>query len=295
MGMNMKEDDYIAHLHICSTHDYLLFFTNRGKVYRLKVYELPEGSRTAKGSALVNLLPLREGEKVMAVIPTRDFKENRYLAFATAKGQIKKTEFLAYNTPIRADGIIAIKVRDGDELVQVRLTSGDDDLLMVSKSGHASRFSETAVRPMGRDTSGVKGMNVASKIDGVPNRVLAMDVARDECELFVVTENGYGKRTAIAEYPVKGRGTRGVLTAKLTAKKGGLAGALIVREHQDLLFISQNGMVQRTSASGISQMGRPTQGVKVMNIKDDDRISAVALVVESDDSPPEEPQEELPG
>jgi DNA gyrase subunit A len=295
MGMNMKEDDYIAHLHICSTHDYLLFFTNRGKVYRLKVYELPEGSRTAKGSALVNLLPLREGEKVMAVIPTRDFKENRYLAFATAKGQIKKTEFLAYNTPIRADGIIAIKVRDGDELVQVRLTSGDDDLLMVSKSGHASRFSETAVRPMGRDTSGVKGMNVASKIDGVPNRVLAMDVARDECELFVVTENGYGKRTAIAEYPVKGRGTRGVLTAKLTAKKGGLAGALIVREHQDLLFISQNGMVQRTSASGISQMGRPTQGVKVMNIKDDDRISAVALVVESDDSPPEEPQDELPG
>ena len=137
MGMNLKEDDYIAHLHICSTHDYLLFFTNRGKVYRLKVYELPEGSRTAKGSALVNLLPLREGEKVMAVIPTRDFKENKYLAFATAKGLIKKTEFLAYNTPIRADGIIAIKVRDGDELVQVRLTSGDDDILMVSKSGHA--------------------------------------------------------------------------------------------------------------------------------------------------------------
>ena len=142
MGMNMKEDDYIAHLHICSTHDYLLFFTNKGKVYRLKVYELPEGSRTAKGSALVNLLPLREGEKVMAVIPTRDFKENKYLAFATAKGQFKKTEFLAYNTPIRADGIIAIKVRDGDELVQVRLTSGEDDILMVSKSAHAVRFSE---------------------------------------------------------------------------------------------------------------------------------------------------------
>ena len=149
MGMNMKEDDYIEHLHICSTHDFLLFFTNRGKVYRLKVYELPEGSRTAKGSALVNLLPLREGEKVMAVIPTRDFKENKYLAFATAKGQIKKTEFLAYNTPIRADGIIAIKVRDGDELVQVRLTSGDDDILMVSHSGHASRFSEELVRSDG--------------------------------------------------------------------------------------------------------------------------------------------------
>jgi DNA gyrase subunit A len=291
MGMNMKEDDYIAHLHICSTHDYLLFFTNRGKIYRLKVYELPEGSRTAKGSALVNLLPLREGEKVMAVIPTRDFKENKYLAFATAKGQIKKTEFLAYNTPIRADGIIAIKVRDGDELVQVRLTSGKDDILMVSHSGHASRFSEELVRPMGRDTSGIKGMNVAAR----GNRVLAMDIARDDTELFVVTDNGYGKRTPVAEYPVKGRGTKGVLTAKLTEKKGGLVGALIVREHQDLLFISQNGMVQRTSVNGISQMGRPTQGVKVMNIKDDDRVSAVALVVESDDGPEEVAQDELGG
>ncbi len=279
MGMNLKEDDYIAHLHISSTHDYLLFFTNRGKVYRLKVYELPEGSRTSKGSSLRNLLPLREGESVMAVIPTRDFKENKYLVFATADGLIKKTEFLAYNTPIRADGIIAIKVRDGDELVQVRLTSGEDDILMVSQSGHAARFSEELVRSMGRDTSGIKGMNVG----GADNRVLAMDIARNDTELFVVTKNGYGKRTSVSEYPVKGRGTKGVLTARLTEKKGGLAGALIVGEHQDLLFISQNGMVQRTSVSGISQMGRSTQGVRVMNIKDDDRVSAVALVVESDD------------
>jgi DNA gyrase subunit A len=285
MGMNIKEDDYIKHLHICSSHDFLLFFTNRGKVYRLKVYELPEGSRTSKGSALVNLLPLRDGENVTAVIPTRDFKENRFLVFATAGGQIKKTEFLDYNTPIKADGIIAIKIRDGDELVQVRLTSGSDDILMVSRSGHASRFSEKLVRSMGRSTSGVKGMNVSGKVGGVQNRVLAMDVARDDTELFVVTENGYGKRTLVSEYPVKGRGTKGVLTAKLTEKKGGLAGALIVREHQDLLFISQNGMVQRTSVSGISQMGRPTQGVRVMNIKEDDRVSAVALVVESDTAP----------
>jgi DNA gyrase subunit A len=291
MGMDLKEDDYIEHLHICSTHDFLLFFTNRGKVYRLKVYELPEGSRTSKGRALVNVLPLRDGEKVTAVIPTRDFTENRYLVFATAAGLVKKTEFKAYNTPIRADGIIAIKIRDNDELVQVRLTSGEDDILLVSKSGHAARFSEAAVRAMGRDTSGVKGMNVSSK----GNRVLAMDVARDDTELFVVTENGYGKRTAVSEYPVKGRGTKGVLTAKLTEKKGGLAGALIVREHQDLLFISQNGMVQRTRAGGISQMGRPTQGVKVMNMKDDDVVSAVALVVESDSTEPVSPsQDELP-
>jgi DNA gyrase subunit A len=281
MGMNLKEGDYIEHLHICSTHDYLLFFTNKGKVYRLKVYELPEGARTAKGQALINVLPLRDGERVMAVIPTRDFKEAKYLAFATAKGLVKKTEFLAYNTPIRADGIIAIKIRDGDELVQVRLTTGNDDLLMVSKSGHASRFSERKVRPMGRGTSGVKGMNVAGKVGGQANRVLTMDIARDDAEMFVVTENGYGKRTAVAEYPVKGRGTKGVLTIKMTTKKGGLTGALTVREHQDLLFISQNGMVQRTNAGGISQMGRATQGVRVMNIKDDDRVSAVALVVES--------------
>ena len=297
MGMNIKEDDYIQHLHICSSHDFLLFFTNRGKVYRLKVYELPEGSRTSKGSALVNLLPLRDGETVTAVIPTRDFKENKFLVFATAGGQIKKTEFLDYNTPIKADGIIAIKIRDGDELVQVRLTSGSDDILMVSRSGHASRFSEKLVRSMGRSTSGVKGMNVSAKVNGEQNRVLTMDVARDDTELFVVTENGYGKRTLVSEYPVKGRGTKGVLTAKLTEKKGGLAGALIVREHQDLLFISQNGMVQRTSVSGISQMGRPTQGVKVMNIKEDDRVSAVALVVESDAPAPEaeEATEPLPG
>jgi DNA gyrase subunit A len=281
MGMDMKEGDYIEHLHICSTHDFLLFFTNRGKVYRLKVYELPEGSRTAKGKALVNVLPLREGERVMAVKPTRDFTEGKYLVFATAQGLVKKTEFTAYNTKIKADGIIAIKVRDGDELVGVRLTSGDEDILLVSKSGHACRFSEEKVRPMGRDTSGVKGMNVAGKVDGEANRVLAMDVARDDTELFVVTENGYGKRTAVSEYPVKGRGTKGVLTAKLTAKKGGLAGALIVREHQDLLFISTNGMVQRTKAGGISQMGRATQGVRVMNLRDDDTVSAVALVVES--------------
>jgi len=292
MGMDLKEDDYIEHLHICSTHDFLLFFTNRGKVYRLKVYELPEGSRTAKGRALVNVLPLRDGEKVTAVIPTRDFTENKYLVFATAKGLVKKTEFIAYNTPIRADGIIAIKIRDDDELVQVRLTSGEDDILLVSKSGHAVRFSEDAARPMGRDTSGVKGMNVTAKVNGVENRVLAMDVARDESELFVVTENGYGKRTSVSEYPVKGRGGKGVLTAKLTAKKGGLAGALIVREHQDLLFISQNGMVQRTQAGGISQMGRATQGVRVMNMKEDDRVSAVALVVDDDSEADETPEQE---
>jgi DNA gyrase subunit A len=277
-GMEMKEDDYIEHLFVSSTHDYLLFFTNRGKVYRLKVYELPEASRTARGRALVNLLPLREGERVQSVLATRDFGEGKYLVFATRNGMVKKTEFGAYNTPIKADGIIAINIRDDDELVAVRRTSGHDDIMMVSRSGQAARFNESQVRAMGRDTSGVRGMNVSQK----GNAVLVMDVARDDQELLVVTENGYGKRTPIADYPVKGRGTMGVKTITLTENKGALAGALVVREHQELVFISQNGMVQRTSVRGINRYGRASQGVKVMNIRDDDQVSAVALVVESD-------------
>jgi DNA gyrase subunit A len=286
----MKEGDYIEHLHVCSTHDYLLFFTNQGKVYRLKVYELPEGARTSKGRALVNLLPLREGEKVMAVIPTRDFSEGKYLVFGTRKGMVKKTEFKAYDTPIKADGIIAINIKKGDELVEVRQTSGKDDIIMVSKSGHAARFNEKLARPMGRGTAGVKGMNVSKK----GNEVLSLEVAKDEDELFVVTENGYGKRTPVAEYPAKGRGTQGVLTIKLTEKKGALAGAMIVRDHQDLIFISQTGMVQRTSVTGISLMGRSTQGVRVMNLKKGDCVSAVALVVESTNGAAAETNGEAP-
>ncbi len=277
-GMDMKEDDYIEHLFVSSTHDYLLFFTNRGKVYRLKVYELPEASRTAKGRALVNLLPLRDGERVQSVLSTRDFNEGRHLVFATRNGLIKKTSFGAYNTPIKADGIIAINIRDDDELIAVRRTSGHDDIIMVSRSGQAARFSESQVRSMGRDTSGVRGMNVGQK----GNSLLAMDVARDDQELLVVTENGYGKRTPIPDYPVKGRGTMGVKTITLTENKGQLAGALVVREHQELVFISQNGMVQRTSVRGINRYGRSSQGVRVMNLREDDQVSAIALVVESE-------------
>jgi DNA gyrase subunit A len=277
-GGDMKEDDYIEHLFVSSTHDYLLFLTNRGKVYRLKVYELPEASRTAKGRALVNLLPLREGERVQSVLSTRDFNEGKYLVFATRNGMVKKTEFGLYNTPIKADGIIAINIRDDDELIAVRRTSGNDDIIMVSRSGQAARFSEQQVRAMGRDTSGVRGMNVGQK----GNAVLAMDVARDDQELLVVTENGYGKRTPIPDYPVKGRGTMGVKTITLTENKGQLAGALVVREHQELVFISQNGMVQRTTVRGINRYGRASQGVRVMNIRDDDQVSAVALIVESE-------------
>jgi DNA gyrase subunit A len=276
-GMDIKDGDFIEHLFVCSTHDYLLFFTNRGKVYRSKVYDLPEASRTAKGRALVNILPLREGERVQSVLATRDYTEGKYLVFATRGGIVKKTELQAYNTPINADGIIAINIRDDDELVAVHRTSGDDDILMVSRSGKAARFHESQVRPMARSTSGMKGMNVAQK----GNRVLTMEVASDDQELLVVTENGYGKRTALSDYPRKGRGTMGVKTIALTENKGALAGALVVREHEDLVFISGGGMVQRTSVRGINRYGRGSQGVRLMNLKDDDTVSAVALVAET--------------
>jgi len=284
-GMDMKDGDYIEHLFVTSTHDFLLFFTNRGKVYRLKVYELPEAQRTAKGRALVNLLPLREGERVQSVLSTRDFSEAPYLLFATRNGTVKKTELLRYNTPIRADGIIAISIRDDDELVAVRRVDEGDEVIIVSRAGLTVRFSEEDARAMGRDTSGVRGMNVGR------GEVIAMDVARDDQDLLVVTENGYGKRTRIDQYRKTSRGAMGVRTIKLTEAKGGLAGALVVREHQELVFISQSGMVQRTGVRGISQQGRSATGVRVMNVREDDLVRAIALVVESE---PDSGADELP-
>jgi DNA gyrase subunit A len=279
-GMGMKDEDYIEHLFVCSSHDYLLFFSNRGKVYRKKVYDLPTGdSRTTKGRFLGNILPLMPGggERIQSVLSTRNFNEGAYLLFATRQGIVKKTEFLAYNTPIKADGIIAIKVRDDDELVAVRRTSGDDDVLMVSRAGQAVRFHESDVRSMGRDTTGVTGMNVS----GAGNFVLAMDVARDEQDLMVVTDAGFGKRTGIDQFRKTKRGAMGVRAIKATQHKGDLAGALVVREHEELLFISEGGMVQRTSVRGISRQGRDATGVRVMNVREEDRVSAVALVVET--------------
>src|SRR3954467_8416661 len=290
IGMDMKDEDFIEHLFVSSTHDYLLFFTNRGKVYRSKVYDLPEMSRTSKGRYLGNVLPLREGERVQSVLATRDFTEAPYLVFATRNGTVKKTVFQAYNTPIKADGIIAINIRDDDELVAVRRVQEEDGILMVSHAGLAVRFRESDARAMGRDTSGVRGMDVSDK----GNYVLAMDVASPGQDLLVVTEGGYGKRTSVDEYRLTSRGAKGVKTITFTEAKGMLAGALGVREHQELVFISQNGMVQRTAVRGINKYGRTSQGVKVMNLREGDRVSAVALVQESEASTvATTPQDEL--
>ena len=264
-GMDMKDGDFIEHLFVCSSHDYLLFFSNRGKVYRSKVYDLPEASRTAKGRALVNILPLREGERMQAVLSTRDFSEAKYLVFATRDGHRQEDRAAAYNTPIKADGIIAINIREDDELLAVRAVEPDDEIIMVSRAGLTVRFAESDARAMGRDTTGVRGMDV-----GKSGRVIAMDVARDDMDLLVVTENGYGKRTLIDQYRKTNRGAKGVKTIGLTEQKGALAGALVVRDHQELVFICVGGMVQRTSAGGISRQGRSATGVRVMNLKDDD-------------------------
>jgi DNA gyrase subunit A len=278
IGMDTKDDDYIEHLFVCSTHDYLLFFTNRGKVYRSKVYDLPEAPRQSKGRFLGNVLPLREGESVQSVLATRDYSESEYLVFATRNGTVKKTSLQAYNTPIKADGIIAINIRDDDELVAVRRVDPGDEILMVSHAGLTVRFREEDARAMGRDTTGVRGMDVSGK----DNYLLAMDVAVPGEDLLVVTENGYGKRTRIEEYRLTSRGAKGVKTIAFTESKGLLAAALVVREHQELVFISQNGMVQRTSVRGINRYGRTSQGVRVMNLREGDEVSAVALVVESE-------------
>jgi DNA gyrase subunit A len=275
MGMDMKDEDYIEHLVVASTHDYLLFFTSVGKIYRLKVHELPLGSRQSKGRALVNLLPLAQGESVRTLIATRNFEEAEYLLLATKNGVVKKTRFAEYNTPLKADGIIAIKLRDNDELVAVIHSSGNDDILLVSRKGQAIRFSEKAVRPMGRVTSGVSGMRMRKG-----DEVIAASLAKDEADLLVVTVNGYGKRTLIHQYPSKGRGGLGVKTVQLTEARGQLAGALVVRDGYQVMLMSTGGTVIRMPVEEVKRLGRSTQGVIVMRLRKGERVSTLAPVVE---------------
>jgi DNA gyrase subunit A len=290
MGMELKDEDYIEHLFVASTHDYILFFTNVGKVYRLKVHELPLGSRQSKGRAIVNLLPFRQDESVRAVIQTRDFSEAEFLFFGTKNGVVKKTKLAAYNTPLKSDGIIAIKMRDEDELVAVRHTSGDDDVLLVSRNGQAIRFHERDVRAMGRDASGVQGMRLRDD-----DEVIGVSVAQDDADLLVVTENGYGKRTRLSDYPVKGRGGMGVKTVQLTEARGKLAGARVVREGYQVMLISTGGTVIRMPVGDIKRLGRSTQGVIVMRLREGEHVSTLAPVVESEpDASPVEALEPEP-
>ncbi len=278
MGMDLKDEDYIEHLFVASTHDYILFFTNVGKVYRLKVHELPLGSRQSKGRAIVNLLPFRQDEQVRAVIQTRNFEEAEYLVFATKKGVVKKTKLPEYNTPLKADGIIAIKMREGDELVGVRHASTGDDILMVSRKGQAIRFHEKDARAMGRATEGVRGMNLRGG-----DEVIAIEIAKDDTDLLVITENGYGKRTRVSEYPAKGRGGLGVKTVQLTEARGQLAGARVVRDGYQVMLISTGGTMIKMPVEEVKRLGRSTQGVIVMRLREGEKVSSLAPVVESGD------------
>src|SRR5918998_4646421 len=277
MGMELKDEDYIEHLFVASTHDYLLFFTSVGKVYRLKVHELPLGTRQAKGRAIANFLPFRQGETTRAVIATRDFSEAEYLVLATKKGVVKKSRFSDYNTPLKADGIIAINLRGEDELVGVVHTNGDDDILMVSRKGQAIRFHEREARPMGRATGGVRGMNLRKG-----DEVIEINRAENDSDLLVVTENGYGKRTRVDEYPVKGRGGLGIKTVQLTESKGQLAGARVVRDGYQVMLISTGGTVIRMTVEDVKRLGRSTQGVIIMRLREGERVSALAPVVETE-------------
>ncbi len=269
-GVNLKEEDFVEHLFISSTHAYLLFFSSNGKVYRLKAYEIPEASRHARGTAIVNILPLEKGETIAAVIATKDFPEDEYLMFATASGMVKKTSMKLYDRT-RRDGLIAINLRESDELISVQRVAEDEKVMMVSSIGKAIMWDESEVRSMGRDTMGVRGMTVHDDV-----RVLGMEIARPGTELLVITELGYGKRTPVGEYPTHHRGGQGVNTITMTEKKGLLAAMKVVDPEDEVMIITEEGSVVRTPVSGVSQLGRSTQGVHVMNVADGDRISAIA-------------------
>ena len=270
-GVSLKDNDYVEHLFVASTHSYMLFFSTAGKIYRLKVYELPEASRHARGTAIVNLLPLQKGETISAVIATKDFPEDEYLMFATEQGMVKKTSMDLYDRT-RRDGLIAINLKEGDQLISVRRVAVGEKVIMVSSAGKAIMWSEGEVRAMGRDTMGVKGMTVPADA-----HVLGMEIAKPGSDLFVITEKGYGKRTSIDEYPEHHRGGQGVFTITMTDKKGLLSVMKIVKPNDEIMIISEEGVVVRTPVSGISELGRSTQGVRVMNVADKDRVTAVAI------------------
>lgn len=269
-GVNLKEADFVEHLFISSTHAYLLFFSSRGRVYRLKAYEIPEASRHARGTAIVNVLPLEKGETIAAVIATKDFPEDEYLMFATSSGMVKKTSMKLYDRT-RRDGLIAINLKENDTLISVQRVAEGERVMMVSSAGKAIMWDESEVRAMGRDTMGVRGMTVNADA-----RVLGMEIARPGTELLVITELGYGKRTPVEEYPSHHRGGQGVYTITMTAKKGLLSAMKIVEEDDEIMIITEEGVVVRTPVSGVSQLGRSTQGVHVMNVAGKDKVSAVA-------------------
>ena len=275
-GGKLKADDIVHHVIFTTAHAHLLFFSNLGKVYRLRALEIPERERTAKGMPMVNLLPLQPGETIQAIIDTRDFAGERFLFFATRQGTVKKTAFDAYDSS-RRDGLIAVNLRGGDQLVRVIETSGGDDIFMVTRKGMTIRFNEDDVRPMGRTAAGVRGIKLRSG-----DEVVSVDVARDDTAILMVTEAGYGKRTQLDHYNVQGRGGQGVIGIKLTGKKGEVVAAFMVGIDDEIVAVSSGGVTIRTSVREISSQGRAATGVRVMNLDAGDTVASVALILAND-------------
>jgi len=277
-GATLKEDDLVRRVIFTTAHAYLLFFSNRGRVYKLRAADIPERERTAKGIPIVNLLPLQAGETIQAIIDTREFPGERFLFFVTKAGQVKKTAFDAYNSS-RRDGLIALNLKDNDELVRVIETSGDDDIFIVSRSGQVIRFTEAEVRPMGRTAAGVRGMRLKAG-----DEVVSADPGRGDDALLMISDAGYAKRTQIAQFPRKGRGTQGVIGVKLSDKKGQVVAAFMVGLDDEIVAIASNGVAMRTEVRQISSQGRSASGVRLMNLDDGATVASVAPILAADDA-----------
>ncbi len=279
-GMRPKEEDFVEQLFIASTHSYVLFFTDLGKVYWLKVHEIPQGGRAARGKAIVNLLQIASGENITSILPVKEFSEGKYIVTATQHGIIKKTDLMAYSNP-RAGGIIALTIDEGDRLVSTRLTDGSMDILLASRNGKAIRFSEEDVRPMGRTSRGVRGMQFEGE-----DRLIGMEVVTEatSATLVTVTEKGYGKRTDLGEYRLQGRGGKGIITIKTSERNGHVVDIKLINEDIDLMFITDRGKVLRTGVSDLSIIGRNTQGVRLMVLENEERIVAVAKLAEKEEA-----------
>jgi DNA gyrase subunit A len=273
------EGDFVADLFVANTHDHLLMFTNEGRVYTKKVYEMPSGARTARGKPVVNVVPLQKDELVLGMLPVKEFDPNMFVVMATASGKIKKTELKAFSN-IRTSGIRAIGIEDGDRLVDVRLATGDMDIMLCTRNGQAIRFHESQVRPMGREARGVRGVNLREG-----DAVVAMSALPADASYTVVTvcERGYGKRTALEDYPAKNRGGRGVIGIKTTARNGKVIGVRVVTDDDHLILISSTGKLIRIPASGIPVLGRATQGVRIMRVEDDEVVTSVERLAEPED------------
>ena len=288
-GAKLRDEDYVTEVISTTAHAYLLFFSNRGKVYRLKAHEIPMKDRTARGTAMVNLLALQPDEKIQAIIDTRDYETSRFLFFATRNGQVKKTKFTEYDSS-RRDGLIAITLKDGDELVRVIQTGGDADIFLVARSGQTVRFSEDLVRPMGRSAAGVRGLKLREG-----DAVVSCAVSEPDADLLCITEGGYGKRTKIDKYPRKGRGTMGVKGFKMTPQKGPVLTGRMVKIDDEVILVSSKGTLIRTAVKQISSQGRDASGVRVMSLEPDETVVAVAPVFsETEDEAKAVPAPTLP-